>query len=155
MKREYYSYNEFIKDLKILIKKIDFDFDAIVAIARGGMTIAHLLGEYYDIRDVFTINSIGYKDTKKLENIKIFNIPDLKKYRKILLVDDIIDSGETIKEVTDKIKEKYPDIKIKVASIFYKKDAVYKPDFFAKYANNWIDFFWSIDLKAKNDIDDR
>ncbi len=148
MKKKYYPYDEFINDLKELAKKIDFDFDAIVAIARGGMTIAHMLGEYFDIREVFTINSIGYEDTKKLDKIKIFNIPELKNYRKILIVDDIIDSGETIIEVIKKIKEKYPHTQIKVASIFYKREAKYQPDFFVKFADHWIDFFWTKDLKG-------
>jgi xanthine phosphoribosyltransferase len=148
MKKRYYPYSEFVDDLKELAKKIDFDFDAIVAIARGGMTIAHMLGEYFDTREVFTINSIGYEDTKKLDKVKIFNIPELKNCRKILIADDIIDSGKTIVEVIKKIKKKYPNMQIKVASLFYKKEAKYKPDFFVKFADCWIDFFWTKDLKG-------
>jgi len=147
MRKRYYPYEEFLKDLKKLAQDIDYDFDAIVAIARGGMTIAHMLGEYFDKREVFTINSIGYEYTKKLEKIEVFNIPNLQNYEKILIVDDIIDSGETITEVIKSIKKRYPKIDIKVASIFYKKSAKFKPDFFVKFADEWIDFFWTKDMK--------
>ena len=146
--RVYYSYNDFLADIKKLAKSINKDFDAIVSIARGGMTIGHFLGEYFDKREVFTINSIAYEDEKKLGNVQVFNIPDLKNYRKILLVDDIIDSGETVLEVIKKIKDRYPDIKIEVAAIFYKKSAKFKPNYFVKYTDKWIDFFWSKDIKA-------
>ncbi|WP_187646966.1 phosphoribosyltransferase [Nitrosophilus labii] len=148
MKKVYYPYEEFREDLKKLAKSIDFDFDTIIAIARGGMSIAHMLGEYFGIRDVYTINSIGYEDTKKLEGVMIFNLPDLRRRKKILIVDDIIDSGETMREVVKIIKDRYPRTDIKTAAIFYKKGADFKPDFFVKYAQDWIDFFWTTDLKV-------
>ncbi len=148
MKKVYYPYEEFREDLKELAKSIDFDFDTIIAIARGGMSIAHMLGEYFGIRDVYTINSIGYEDTKKLENVMIYNLPNLRRSKKILIVDDIIDSGETMREVVKTIKDRYPKTDIKTAAIFYKKSADFKPDFFVKYAQDWIDFFWTTDLKV-------
>ena len=143
----YYPYQEFREDLKILVKKIDFEFDAIIAIARGGMIIAQMIGEYFDIRDVFIINSIGYKGDKRIDSIKIFNIPNLDRSKNILIVDDIIDSGQTIKEILNILNKNHSKKVFKTASIFYKKEALYKPDFFVKYTTKWVDFFWSIDLK--------
>ena len=143
----YYPYQEFREDLKILVKKIDFEFDAIIAVARGGMIIAQMIGEYFDIRDVFIINSIGYKGDKKLDSIKIFNIPNLDRSKNILIVDDIIDSGQTMKEILNILNKNHSKKVFKTASIFYKKEALYKPDFFVKYTTKWVDFFWSIDLK--------
>lgn len=143
----YYPYQEFREDLKILVKKIDFEFDAIIAIARGGMIIAQMIGEYFDIRDVFIINSIGYKGDKRIDSIKIFNIPNLDRSKNILIVDDIIDSGQTMKEILNILNKNHSKKVFKTASIFYKKEALYKPDFFVKYTTKWVDFFWSIDLK--------
>lgn len=143
----YYPYQEFREDLKILVKKIDFEFDAIIAVARGGMIIAQMIGEHFDIRDVFVINSIGYKGDKKLDSIKIFNIPNLDRSKNILIVDDIIDSGQTMKEILNILNKNHSKKVFKTASIFYKKEALYKPDFFVKYTTKWVDFFWSIDLK--------
>jgi xanthine phosphoribosyltransferase len=147
VKKIYYPYSEFIDDLKELISKIDVEFDTIVGVARGGLTISHLLGEYYNIRDVFSINSIGYIDDIKLDSVKIFNFPDLNRSRVILVVDDIVDSGDTLIQILEKLKGRYQNLDIYTASIFYKESAKIKPDFFVKEAREWIDFFWSVDLK--------
>ncbi len=152
----YYGYEEFLADLKELAKKIEYDYDGIVAIARGGLTIAHMLGEFWNERRVYTINSIAYDDTKKLESVRLFNIPDLKGASKILIVDDIVDSGATIKEVIQELQRRYPKLKIDVATLFYKRDADFVPTYRLKEATEWIDFFWSRDMKGmRNDLDDR
>ena len=145
----YYGYDEFVRDLKLLIAKIDWKFDAIVAISRGGLTIAHFLGEYYKIRNVFTINAIGYEDQEKLDEVRVFNIPDLQGFAKVLVVDEIVDSGETMQKVMQRLDSF--DVKLKSAVIFVKPDATYKPDFFVAYTIEWIDFFWTRDLYDTND----
>jgi len=144
--RVYYTYGEFIEDLKLLVLKIDVKFDTIIGVARGGLTISHFLGEYYNIRRVFSINSIGYIKDKKLDTVNIFNIPDLNRSRSVLVVDDIIDSGDTISKILKELKDRYPDLKVYTLSIFYKKSAKIRPDFYIKEAKAWIDFFWNIDL---------
>ncbi len=147
MKKIYYGHDELQQDLRELLKSIkEENFDAIVAIARGGMTIAHILAEGLDLRNCFSINSIHYDDTQKLDNIKIFNIPNLINSKKVLIVDDIVDSGDTMIEVLKVLKDKYSDINYKTASIFYKTTALIKPDFYVKESNEWIDFFWVNDL---------
>lgn len=148
MEKVYYGHDELQKDLRELLKSIkDEYFDAIVAIARGGMTIAHILAEGLDLRNCFSINSIHYDDTQKLSTIKIFNIPDLGNSKKVLIVDDIVDSGDTMIEVLKVLRDKYPNVDFKIASIFYKTTALIKPDFYVKESNDWIDFFWVNDLK--------
>ncbi len=147
MKRVYYSYSQFRDDLESLTKIIDKDFDTIIPIARGGLTIAHLLSEYYNIREVYAINSISYNNTKKLDSVDIFNIPNLKKSKRVLIVDDIVDSGDTLVALLDALKSRYPNIIFYSASIFYKKSAKIAPTWYVKEANSWIDFFWEKDLK--------
>ncbi len=145
-KHIYYPYDEFREDLKILIEKIDKPFDAILGIARGGLAMAQMLGEYYDLREVYTINTIGYDDTEKKDSVEVFNIPDLKSAKKVLIVDDIVDSGDTLVEVINVLNEKYPTITVLTASIFYKKTAKTTPTWYVKEPKGWIDFFWSVDL---------
>ena len=145
-KHIYYPYDEFREDLKILIEKIDKPFDAILGIARGGLAMAQMLGEYYDLREVYTINTIGYDDTEKKDSVEVFNIPDLKSAKKVLIIDDIVDSGDTLVEVINVLNEKYPTITVLTASIFYKKTAKTTPTWYVKEPKGWIDFFWSVDL---------
>ena len=147
MHKIYYSYEEFRDDLKILTGKIDQDFDAILGIARGGLSMAQLLGEYYNLREVYSINTIGYEDTHKNESVEVFNIPELKSSTKVLIVDDIVDSGDTLVEVLDVLHARYPQVTFITASLFYKKTAKITPTWYVKEPKGWIDFFWSVDLK--------
>ncbi|MBD3791983.1 MAG: phosphoribosyltransferase [Campylobacterales bacterium] len=147
MNRVYYPYDEFREDLKVLVSKIDQPFDALLCIARGGMTMAHLLGEYYDMRAVYSINTIGYEDMQKNESVEVFNIPDLKTAKSVLILDDIVDSGDTLIEVLKVLGNRYPERTFMTASLFYKKSAKIAPNWYVKEATAWIDFFWTVDLK--------
>lgn len=147
MKRIGYDYDTFLRDMVGLADRIDDSFDAIVAVARGGMTMAHMLAEFKNLRNVFLVNAVGYEDNKKMNEVKVFNIPDLAKFKKVLIVDDIADSGETLKKVIETLKKAYPDTIFKTATIFYKPKSVFQPDYWLKETEEWIDFFWSEDMR--------
>jgi xanthine phosphoribosyltransferase len=147
MAKIYYAYEEFREDLKSLTQKIDQTFDTLIPISRGGLSMGQMLGEFYDIREVYAINTIGYEDTQKLDEVKVFNIPSLKDNQKVLIVDDIVDSGDTLVEVLKVLKEKYPKVTFYTASIFYKPTAIIEPTWYVKEPKGWIEFFWSEDLK--------
>ena len=148
MNKIYYSYQECLEDCKRLLPYIkEYEPDALLAIARGGLTIGHLLSEAMDTRQIYSINSIHYDDTKKLDTFDIFNIPDLSNMKKVVIVDDIVDSGETIVQILKIMQIKFPKCEFKVATIFYKKSAITQPDFSVREAKEWIEFFWEVDLK--------
>ena len=64
-----------------------------------------------------------------------------------MIVDDIVDSGETIAEIKKLLTKEYLYSEFKIASLFYKKTAIIQPDFSVQEAQNWIEFFWEVDLK--------
>jgi len=139
----YYDYEKFIKDIKKLIPEVKKEkFDAIVGVARGGVSIAHFLASALDNRNLFTINSICYDNKKKLNDIKVFNIPKLLEYQKVLIVDDIVDSGDTMSEILKTLKNNFPEVRFKTLSIFQKQNAKIKADFYAQTTDEWIEFFW-------------
>ena len=144
----FYSYDEFAVDAKKMAKQIkdEFDPEVILAVARGGLTLGHSLAVALENRNLFTLNSIHYEDTNKLDTIQIFNVPDLSKYTKILLVDDIIDSGESMVEIKRELLKRYPYLDIKIATVFYKEKALLLPEFKVKEAHDWVEFFWDIHI---------
>lgn len=144
----FYSYDEFALDVKKMAKDIkdEFDPEVILAVARGGLTLGHSLAVALENRNLFTLNSIHYEDTNKLDTIQIFNVPDLSKYTKILLVDDIIDSGESMVEIKRELLKRYPNLDIKIATVFYKEKALLLPEFKVKEAHDWVEFFWDIHI---------
>ena len=147
LRKIYYPYEEFREDLKTLTQKIDQPFDAILGIARGGLSMAQMLGEYYELREVYAINTIGYEGTQKKDSVEVFNMPDLKSAKQVLIVDDIVDSGDTLVEVMKALDSKYPSVTFFTASVFYKKTAKITPTWHVKEPKGWIEFFWSEDLR--------
>jgi xanthine phosphoribosyltransferase len=143
----YYSYEEFKEDVNTLAKEIKpYAPDVILAVARGGMTLGHFLAEALEMRNLYSINSVHYEETRKLDTINIFNIPDLSKAKRVVIVDDIIDSGETMIEIERVLHAKYPEIDFKIAAVFYKEKALLRPDFAAREATEWIEFFWDFQI---------
>ena len=138
-----YSFNEFQEDVSQLVEDTrTYNPDIILAVARGGVSLGHFMANRMNIRALFTLNSIHYDDTKKLDTIEVFNIPELGKEKRVLVVDDIVDSGESMAEIMKILKEKFPENRFKTAVIFTKKEAIFTPDFKCHEAKEWIKFFW-------------
>ena len=139
----YYTYEEFIKDLQTLEKEVkDYTPDTLVAIARGGMTLAHFLAERLNIRDVYALNAVSYENEKKFGKPKIFNIPNLQTRKRVLIIDDISDSGETLYDTLEILKEKYKNTEFKTLTLFFKEKTKLIPDITLKKTDKWIVFFW-------------
>lgn len=147
MEKYYYGYDEFKKDTQVLVDKCrDYEPDILLAVARGGLTLAHLMSQALDMRNLYSLNSIHYEGELKLDSFNIFNIPDVSHAKRVLIIDDIVDSGETMVEILKILEKKFPGVEFKLATLFYKKTAILKPDFAVREANEWIDFFWEVDV---------
>ncbi|WP_104714186.1 phosphoribosyltransferase [Helicobacter cetorum] len=147
----HYSYETFLHDSLELAKQIEQNCgvpEAIVCVMRGGMTLTHFLSLYWDLREVYGINAISYDTTNQQNALKIENIPTIKEHlNKILVVDEIVDSGNSLEAVLKVLQDKHPKKKFYSASLFQKTSAKYKANAFLKDAPEWIDFFWEVDLK--------
>ena len=144
---KYYSYEEFVIDTKRLVElSKDFKADSLLAIARGGLTLGHAYAHAVDNRRLFAINSVLYEGEQKSDSCEIFNIPQLREAKKVLILDDIVDSGQTVKEVLALLQNCFPKIEFKIASLFYKPTALVQPDFCVHEAKEWIEFFWEKDF---------
>lgn len=145
---KYYSYENFKKDTNSLIKEVqDFSPHAIVTIARGGLTLTHAVAEGLKIRNVQTLRTQLYDETKKRDYITIEGSCDFKDIERVLVLDDISDSGETLQVVMQNLACANEDIEFKSATLFYKKTSCFEPDFWINEADDWIDFFWERDFK--------
>ena len=146
--KQYYSYAAFSKDTRELIQEVkDFEADAILAIARGGLTLAHAMAEGLDVRDVQSIRTELYDGACKRSDLTLFGECVFEeKIRRVLVVDDIADSGETLAFIMEYLKRTFPLIEFKSCALFYKKTSVYEPDVWINEANAWIEFFWEKDF---------
>lgn len=145
--KHYYGYEEFRDDTRALKKKVKaFEPEALVAIARGGCTVAHAMAEGLNIRNLQSIRTELYDKDKKRENITISGTCKFENITKVLVIDDIADSGETLAHVMEYLKTNHPDVVFESATLFYKKTSIYEPTYWVKEANMWIDFFWERDF---------
>ncbi len=144
----YYGYDEFLSDMKILrTKLLDIQIDTIVFAIRGGASMAHILSEGLNIKSVYAINASSYDGQQKLNRPVLSNIPALpESAKKILLVDEIVDSGETMVEILGVLRERYPDREFLSACIFQRPTAIFEADFYVQNSDEWIDFYWERDL---------
>ena len=145
---KYYSYQNFKHDIKILNKDLQsFDAQAIIGIARGGLSMAHAIAEGLNIREVQTLRTELYDADCKRNNINIFDNSLLNNSARVVVVDDISDSGETLTAVMQHLQNRYPEVTFRSATLFYKKTSIYKPHYWINEADEWIDFFWERDFK--------
>jgi hypoxanthine phosphoribosyltransferase len=127
----------------------NFKPDLLIGIARGGLIpLAILAGEpLFNNRNVTTMSVESYDDKGKQKKLKFrFLVPTdaYKAYKSILVVDDIADTGETLRKVTELLKENLPAATIKSAVLFYKPASTFKPDYYAEQTTKWIVFPWEI-----------
>ena len=146
---KYYSYENFRNDTNHLLTQVkDTQFDVIIGIARGGLTLSHCVAEGLNIRDVQIIRTELYDDTSKRDEISVFGECSISHAKNVLVLDDIADSGKTLKVIMDDLKGSNSDINFVSATLFYKKTSIYEPDFWVNEANEWIEFFWERDFKV-------
>lgn len=147
----YYDYKRFCTDVQSLAKQCEpFEADTILAVARGGVTLSHALSMALDIRNLQSIRTESYDGEVQRDTIHIFDTCDLSHSTRILVVDDIVDSGQTLVHLMPILRSNYPDCEFKIATLFTKPTALMQPDFFLHEATDWIDFFWERDFLKTN-----
>lgn len=117
--------------------------DLIVAIARGGMSIAHILSDFLAL-PVATFTVSSYKDMKqdKMSHID-YHVGGSLKNKHILLVDDNADTGKTFLRGIEHLKE-MGATSVRTASPLIKPWTKYVPDFYVKKTDKWIVFPYEI-----------
>jgi xanthine phosphoribosyltransferase len=115
------------------------NWTGILAITRGGLVPAGLLAESLNIRRIETINIQSYDKEKKRGEITLLNVPDIKNAgENWLIIDDLVDSGETIKAV----KKLFPNAVYAV--LFAKPKGMLTVDHYVREVgqDTWIVFPW-------------
>jgi hypothetical protein len=115
--------------------------DFIVGVARGGLVpavrLSHMLGK----KEFRTIHVKYYKGRKRLARPKLISdVGPLK--GKVLVVDDVSDTGESLKFVVDRLEKRGAEVR--VATIACKPCSKFKPDYFAFKTEKWIVFPWEV-----------
>lgn len=134
------SWEQFEKDAIILAKKIRDEYgkiDEIVAISRGGLVLGRILSDILDIPISFiTLTSYRGFERKK-ELILTQESPRKFNGEKILLIDELAESGQTFLHALAYLK-KLPIKSVVTASLYIKPQTKYTPHFYIKKLDGWI-----------------
>jgi uncharacterized protein len=138
------EYHHKIENLAVNIYRSNWQFDHIVCLAKGGLRVGDILCRLYN-KPLAVLSTASYggnnnqqrgviKFSKHLSTIE--PIGD-----RILLVDDLVDSGVSLAESITWIETHYPDVtEIRTAVIWYKSTSIKTPDYYVEYLPNnpWI-----------------
>jgi hypoxanthine phosphoribosyltransferase len=134
------------RDVNTLCREIsldDFNPDVIVGLSRGGLTPGVMMSHWF-------------KKPFKPIKAALRDFPDWEDYlpkktdKRILIVDDICDSGETFRKISDFLnfrKESSTQTDIRFASLWWNNEVEFEPHYYAQECakdsgNIWIHFPW-------------
>ena len=129
--------------------------DLIVAIARGGMLPAGAISYALGVKANGAINVEFYTGVGKtiLEPEILEPYMDISSLegKRVLIVDDVADSGKTLKLIMNLIAKEglsmgsgTAKVDARSATIYLKPTSVIKPDYVFKQTDKWINFPWSV-----------
>ncbi len=127
------------------VKASGFKPDYVIGIAMGGLIPLALVAERLNVKNVATVAAHSYDEkTKKRGKLIISHVPNLSaRGKKILLVDEIADTGETFRVVSKVLREKCGAAHIKVAAIVVNTARCKTfPDYSVMNVDRWVVFPW-------------
>jgi hypoxanthine phosphoribosyltransferase len=147
-KKVYIDYNQFGIKLRSLYEKILGDGVPyqIIGIASGGLNLSYPLARWLRCSNHVSI-SIHFYEGEKLHGKPYFaDIPTIpNNWKNILLVDDILDSGTTIKYFIEKTGLIHGE-NFKIATLHWNPKGLHgmKPDYYIdkKKESEWIVYPW-------------
>lgn len=147
MSYEVLSWDEMTDLLFLVAKKITADnkkFDRIVSMAKGGWPMARMLADFLSIREASSIGTRLYSGIgKQTGMVEVYqDLHDIHG-QEVLLLDDVSDTGKTLKFVYDYLQKK--GVKsITTATVYYKPHSIFKPDYYGAETESWIIFPYEI-----------
>jgi hypoxanthine phosphoribosyltransferase len=130
------EYQEKCQKLTQEILQSDFKPTAIICLVRGGFYVGDYVSRKLNV-PLSCMLTRSYKKGAGEQNASGVNIADMvltldELGTNILLVDDLVDRGDTMHETIKWIKNKYPNVNIKTAVVFQKPNSTFLTDFVAE-----------------------
>ncbi|TWO66965.1 phosphoribosyltransferase [Caenimonas sedimenti] len=147
-KHLYVSYDEYhnlIEKLAIKVHQSGWEFDTILCLARGGMRPGDILSRVFN-KPLAIMSTSSYRAEAgtvqgHLDIAHYITTPQGEIAGRVLLVDDLADSGHTLHQVLDLLRTKYKAItEMRSAVIWTKGLSTFTPDYQVEFlpTNPWI-----------------
>lgn len=142
---DYSTYGSAVRELAQQVADDGFRPEMILAIARGGLFVAGSLGYALSVKNIYVMNCEYYTGVDERLPVPVMLPPyvdfvDMED-AKILIADDVADTGHTLKLVHDHCAERVGEVR--TAVLYEKSHSLVKCDYVWKRTDQWINFPWS------------
>ena len=139
------EYHNLIEKLAIRIHQSGWQFDTILCLARGGMRPGDILSRIFD-KPLAIMSTSSYRaqagtQQGRLDIAHYITTPRGEIAGKVLLVDDLADTGKTLAAVIEQLRTNYkPITELRSAVIWTKGLSAFKADYSIESlpTNPWI-----------------
>jgi hypoxanthine phosphoribosyltransferase len=139
------DYHRAIEGLARMIHDSGWKFDQVLCLARGGLRPGDIFSRIFDV-PLAILSTSSYRESVgtvqgDLDIAKHITMTKGTLSGKVLLLDDLVDSGVTLEKVQAHLKENFPAVtEVKSAVIWCKACSSVRPDYYLEYlpTNPWI-----------------
>ena len=141
------AFGDASRELAKIIAADGFEPDLILSIARGGLFLAASLGYALAVKNLHVMNVEFYDGVGTTLDMPVMlpPVPSAVDFsaKKVLIADDVADSGHTMELVHTFIKDHVEYVR--TAVIYEKPQSLIKCDYVWKRTDRWINFPWSVE----------
>jgi hypoxanthine phosphoribosyltransferase len=135
------------RKLTQVIRASGFAPELMVAISRGGLVPARVLADQLNLFDLATLKIEHYQAMHKQTSARVrYPLTADVEGRRVLLVDDVSDTGDSLQLATDHLLERGRPALLRSAVLHHKRVSSYQPDYFAETVVEWrwIIYPWAV-----------
>ena len=142
---DWHEFGQASRELAVQVQQSGFVPDMVVAIARGGLLLAGAVAYALDVKSCGAINVEFYTgvDLRLDEPVLLSPMLDTPSVagQRVLLVDDVSDSGRTLAMVLELLLSAQADVRS--LCLYSKPETLLEPDYVWRKTSKWIAFPWS------------
>jgi hypoxanthine phosphoribosyltransferase len=133
------------------IRNDKFNPDILVGVSRGGWAPARVMSDLLENPELANVKAEFYLGVAKTKGEPVITQPVSVSVRskKILIVDDVADTGKSLRLVRLHLKQQGAT-DVKIATIYYKPWSVVTPDWYERKTSDWIIFPWERKEMVRN-----
>src|SRR5438876_1453293 len=137
------DYGKLVAELTDRIRSRGQTFDLIIGIARGGIPVAMVIADQLEVQIDF-INVKSYTGVAAREKPRIIStLTEDVKGKRVLVVDDLIDEGDTMSTVLAYLKPRKPE-SLNTAVLVKHPWSNHEPYYFLEVLDKWVVFPWEL-----------